>query len=421
MRTVCVSPDFPLNRRMRKAVWRGKLHVVREGESEGAAAKSHVWEPIEDMPAEFSQEARAAESELQSLSQAWQKRKAEMDPQELEQFNRELKREWSIETGLIERAYYLERGTTQLLIERGFVEGLIPHRNGQHPAEVITMLRDHENVLGALFDFADSGRELSVGYVKELHAEMLRAQETVVGADQFGNKTRIPMNHGLFKKRPNNPHTPEGKLHEYCPPEQVDSEMDRLMEMHKTHSAHSPLASAAWLHHRFVQIHPFEDGNGRVVRCLASLVFIRAGLLPLVVPDAERNEYLDSLDEANRGDLSPLICSFAKWQKRFYFKMFPAEVERKLQAIRDIPADSVENILSKINAAQELALYACGSNILTGWETTSAHSVVAKLEEIRNIAAHSPLKAETLSGLGKLVELEAENSVELIKITIEYS
>ena len=425
MRTICVSPDFPLNRRMRKAVLRGKLNVVREGESEGAAAKSHVWEPIEDMPAEFSEEARAAENELQALSQAWRKRKAEMDPQELKQFNSKLNRDWSIETGLIERAYYLERGTTQLLIERGFEEGLIPRHNGQDPAKVTEMLRDHENVVNALFDFVAGRRELSVGYVKELHAEMLRAQETVVGADQFGNKTRIPMNHGLFKKRPNNPHTPEGKLHEYCPPEQADSEMDRLMEMHKKHSAYSPLASAAWLHHRFVQIHPFEDGNGRIARCLATLVFIQAHWFPLVVPNEERDNYLDSLQAADNGDLSPLICSFAQWQKRFYFKMFPAEAvreaESKLQAIRNIPADSVENILSKISAAQALALQACSNNILTAWEMTSAHNVVAKLREIRNIAVHSSLKAEMLSGIGKLVELEAEESVELIKIVIEYS
>ena len=31
MTTIHVSPEFPLNRRMRKAVWRGKLQVVREG------------------------------------------------------------------------------------------------------------------------------------------------------------------------------------------------------------------------------------------------------------------------------------------------------------------------------------------------------------------------------------------------------
>ena len=164
-------------------------------------------------------------------------------------------------------------------------------------------------------------RELSVGYVKELHAEMLRTQKTVAGVDQFGNKTHIPMNHGLFKKRPNSPFTPEGTLHEYCPWEQVGSEMDRLIKMHKTHLAHPPLAQTAWLHHRFVQIHPFEDGNGRIARCLATLVFIRAKWFPLVVPNEERDDYLDALQAADNGDLSPLICCFAKWQKRYFFKV----------------------------------------------------------------------------------------------------
>ena len=285
----------------------------------GEVAKAHAWRPIEDIPP-LDDKARAAEDELRELAAAWQKRSAEMDPEELAKFNRELNREWAIETGLIEFAYYLERGTTRLLVERGFNEGLIPHRNGQHPAEVAAMLRDHENVICELFDFANSGRELSVGYIKRLHAEMLRNQKTVKGVDQFGNVTQVPMNHGAFKMRPNNPHTPDGKLHEYCPWEQTASEMDRLMEMHRTHSAGSPLARAAWLHHRFVQIHPFEDGNGRVARCLASLVFIRAGLFPMVVMNEDRGKYLDALDDANRGDLSPFICRLAEWQKRYFAK-----------------------------------------------------------------------------------------------------
>ena len=349
MRTICVSPDFPLNRRMRKAILRGKLHVVREGENGSAntIAKSHIWRPIEDMPAKFSQEVQAAEEELRLLTRIWREQKAEFDKRELDKFTRELNREWSIETGLIERAYHLERGTTRILIQQGLKEGLIPHRNGQDPTEVAKMLRDHENVIDSLLT---GGRELSVGYVKDLHAEMLRAQKTVVGVDQFGNKTRIPMNHGVFKKRSNNPFTSDGKLHEYCPPEQTDSEMDRLMEMHKKHSAHSPLARAAWLHHRFVQIHPFEDGNGRVARCLATLALIRAGLFPLVVLNEDREKYLDALDDANRGDLSPLLCHFAEWQKRYFIKALGiagqvwGEIRREKivtdRAHYDAPADS---------------------------------------------------------------------------------
>ena len=186
------------------------------------------------------------------------------------------------------------------------------------------MLRDHENVLASLYDFAAGDRELSAGHVKELHAEMLRHQETVVGVDQFGNRTQIPMNHGVFKMRPNNPHTPEGKLHEYCPWEQTASEMDRLIAMHKTHSAHPPIARAAWLHHRFVQIHPFEDGNGRIARCLATVVLLRGGLFPMVVMNEEREKYLDALQAADAGDLSPLICRIAEWQRRYFLKALGA-------------------------------------------------------------------------------------------------
>ena len=316
---------------------RGGLRVTREGERETGAQteKAHMWRPIEDIPAQFDEKARAAEEELRVLAGIWREQKADFGREELEKFNRELNREWSIETGLIERAYELDRGTTRLLIERGIHEALIPRHNGQDPVEVAAMLRDHENVVNALFDFVAGDRELSVGYVKELHAEMLRNQKTVTGKDQFGNTTRVPMNHGVFKMRPNNPHTPDGKLHEYCPWEQTASEMDRLIEMHKTHSAHPPLARAAWLHHRFVQIHPFEDGNGRIARCLATLVFIRAGMFPMVVMNEVREKYLDALDDANRGDLSPFICRLAEWQKRYFVKALGIAGQVAEEARRD--------------------------------------------------------------------------------------
>ena len=323
MQTIYV-PEFPSLRRPGFSPL--SCFAVRDGENGGSGGsggeipKAHVWRPIEDMPAAFDDKARAAEEELRVLANIWREQKGDFDQQELEKFNRELNREWAIETGLIERAYELDRGTTRLLIERGIQEALIPRHNGQDPAEVAAMLRDHENVVNALFDFVTGQRELSVGYVKELHAEMLRNQKTVVGVDQFGNKTRVPMNHGVFKMRPNNPFTPDGKLHEYCPWEQTASEMDRLIETHKTHSAHPPLAQAAWLHHRFVQIHPFEDGNGRVARCLATLVLIRAGLFPMVVLNEDRDKYLDSLDDANGGDLSPFVCRLAEWQKRHFVR-----------------------------------------------------------------------------------------------------
>ena len=410
---------------------RGGLRVIREGERETGAQteKAHMWRPIEDIPAQFDEKARAAEEELRGLSASLQKRRAEMSPDERETFNRELNREWAIETGLIEFAYHLERGTTRLLIERGFEETLIPRHNGQDPAEVVLMLRDHESVVNALFDFVAGNRELSTGYVKEMHAEMLRNQKMVVGVDQFGGRKLIPMNHGVFKMRPNNPHTPDGKLHEYCPWEQTASEMDRLIAMHKTHSARSPLAQAAWLHHRFVQIHPFEDGNGRIARCLASLVFIRAKWFPLVIPLEERNDYLDTLQAADRGDLSPLICALAKWQKRFYLRISGVEqvmqAKAKMEEMRGVPSDSAGNVLVKIGMARELLLL--GDEFMRSQngkflsERRAVNDDIAQLENVRRIVEElngdSPTQTarqKILSECGELATSMADKGMDRI-------
>ena len=68
--------------------------------------------------------------------------------------------------------------------------------------------------------------------------------------------------------------------------------MDSLIELHRNHHDVAPEVEAAWLHHRFTQIHPFQE-NGRIARALATLIFVKAEL-PLVVRDSERDKYMHS-------------------------------------------------------------------------------------------------------------------------------
>ncbi len=145
-----------------------------------------------------------------------------------------------------------------------------------------------------------------------------RSQRTATGIDPYGRHVEIDLLRGAYKKRPNNPTRPDGIIHEYCPAEQVTVEMERLIQMHDQYLREgvAPEVLAAWLHHRFVQIHPFQDGNGRVARSLASLVFLREGWFPLVINRDQRDDYLDALGEADQGDLSPLINMFAAAQRQ---------------------------------------------------------------------------------------------------------
>ena len=70
---------------------------------------------------------------------------------------------------------------------------------------------------------------------------------------------------------------------------------------------YSPLLLATLFHHRFVWIHPFNDGNGRTVRLAFNLLLMRAGYPPAVILSTDRKKYLTALNRANRGDCSNLL------------------------------------------------------------------------------------------------------------------
>jgi Fic family protein len=119
-------------------------------------------------------------------------------------------------------------------------------------------------------------------------------------------------------------------VHEYCPPEHVASEMDQLLAMHMDHETRGvPVeVEAAWLHHRFTQIHSFADGNGRVARAITSLVFIKAGWFPLVVKRDDRVRYLEALEIADAAHLKALIEMFVQAQRNALIEATEATYDR---------------------------------------------------------------------------------------------
>jgi Fic family protein len=284
-----------------------------------AQTVSRAWRPIEDLPSDFP---KLASPELRPLADVWREQKELLEGSDaLRIFNERLQRKWAIETGIIERVYTLDRGVTQLLIEQGIDANLIPSdATDKDPQLVAQIISDQEAAVEGLFAFVRGERELSTSYIRELHAALMRSQNTTTALDQFGRLTEIEILRGEYKRAPNNPVRENGIAHEYCPPEQVTAEMDRLVAMHAEHEEQgiAPEVEAAWLHHRFTQIHPFQDGNGRVARALATLIFIKAGWFPLVVTRDDRLRYLDALEAADNGDLLLLIRLFASLEKRAF-------------------------------------------------------------------------------------------------------
>lgn len=273
------------------------------------------WEPISGLPSDWRD---LQVPEVQFLAQSWFQRYQKIkESQKLKAFNERLSRQWAIETGILERVYTLDRGITQLLIEQGIDASLIPHGASSKPAGlVVTLIRDQKEVIDGLFDFVGQRRELTTSYIKQMHQVFTRHQATTEGLDEFGRHIEIDLIRGDYKRWPNNPRRRDGTIHSYCPPEQVAPQMERLLAMHQQHEKWgvSPEVEAAWLHHRFTQIHPFQDGNGRIARALATLIFLRQGWFPLVITDDIREEYITALEQADASNLLVLVALFAKRQ-----------------------------------------------------------------------------------------------------------
>lgn len=327
-----------------------------------------LWQSIKDLPLDWQD---LASSELPPLVTVWNEQADRLRKSgEFQTFSEKLHREIAIETGIIERLYTIDRGTTRLLIEQGINEALIPHGATDRPIkQVVSLIRDQEAAIEGLFDFVGGQRTLSSSYIKQLHQLLTQSQESTEALDPTTEKIfRVSLISGDWKRQPNNPLRPDGTIHEYCPPEQVTSEMDKLIALHHQHRDQRvpPEIESAWLHHRFTQIHPFQDGNGRVARCLASLVFIQASWFPLVLTRDDRAVYIAALEEADKSNLSNLINLFAKSQKQAFLRSLGLSEQvlseaRRTQAIISSITDKLkqnqsESIQERRKKAENFAL-----------------------------------------------------------------
>lgn len=87
--------------------------------------------------------------------------------------------------------------------------------------------------------------------------------------------------------------------------------MDELVEK-VAQNKRNPVEVAALLHHGFVMIHPFIDGNGRVARLLTNLYLIARGYPPIVLKIEDRGKYYRSLRAADAGNPDLFVNFIAK-------------------------------------------------------------------------------------------------------------
>lgn len=116
---------------------------------------AYKWKHISDLPSNLLDKKNY---DLIHIAEIWgDYKKKLLNADAFKHFNDRLRREWAIETGIIEGLYSLDRGITQLLIEKGIEDSLIPFGTTDRPvSEIIPILKDQESTLEGLFDFVSS-------------------------------------------------------------------------------------------------------------------------------------------------------------------------------------------------------------------------------------------------------------------------
>ena len=105
---------------------------------------------------------------------------------------------------------------------------------------------------------------------------------------------------------------------EYLPPapENVPTQMrEAIAYMQNLYGTVHPIAYAALIHKRLVDVHPFIDGNGRTARLLMNLALLQAGYGIAIIPPVRRGEYIETLrisQRENRPDNDPFIALIAE-------------------------------------------------------------------------------------------------------------
>ena len=143
---------------------------------------------------------------------------------------------------------------------------------------------------------------LTQNFIRTLHRTLLREDYTVYRTLPGGVQTSYTIHAGQYKTRPNSVITRYGDRFEYASPEETPALMTDLVDWYNKAEQEgklSPVDLAALFHYRYIRIHPFEDGNGRIARLLVNYILARHGYPMIVVRSRNKSEYLNALHAAD--------------------------------------------------------------------------------------------------------------------------
>ena len=232
---------------------------------------------------------------IEELYQEWQSLQP-IKEEYLQRLNRKFMLEFNYNSNHIE-GNTLTYGQTELLLMFGRVVGNAYMKD-------LEEMKAHNVCLRMMQEEAkNKEKPLTEFFIRSLHQTMLREDYTVYRQLPGGVNTSYVVHAGCYKTRPNSVITPSGERFEYALPEETPALMAGLIAWYNDAEARklmTPVELAALFHYRYIRIHPFEDGNGRIARLLMNYIFLKHDYPMIVIRSKGKKLYLEALGKADK-------------------------------------------------------------------------------------------------------------------------
>lgn len=231
---------------------------------------------------------------IEQLYQEWQSLQP-LKPEDQRQLDRKFMMEFNYNSNHLE-GNTLTYGQTKLLFMFGETSGS-------------ASLKDYEEMKAhnvglemTKSEALDKERPLSETFIRELNKTILVRNFWKGTKSPSGLPTQYEIKVGVYKTRPNSVLTATGELFDYASPEETPAFMTDLITWYNKEEAKgelSPIELAALFHYRYIRIHPFEDGNGRIARLLVNYILLRHNYPMIVIQSSDKENYLRILHQCD--------------------------------------------------------------------------------------------------------------------------
>lgn len=164
----------------------------------------------------------------------------------------------------------------------------------------------HDEAVKEIEEVVKQERPLTESFIRELHTLILKEPYNRPAQTEEGIATVRRIAVGEYKSSPNHVLTKTGEIFYFASPEETPAKMEELIKWYNENLNNEelhPVLFATEFHYRFIRIHPFDDGNGRMARLLMNLILMQKGYPPAIIKADDKEEYYNALQQADAGQI----------------------------------------------------------------------------------------------------------------------